>query len=133
MTAEHNLLLIITSAIYVVIVGVVVIFQFCLIAGAPWGRLTQGGRYEGALPVSGRIAAGLSAVLLACMGASIASAAGLAPHWPIWTAYAALSVQALSTLMNWITPSRAERLLWGPVTTIMLALALYVVFARPQT
>ncbi len=118
------------ATMYVVVVGSVILFQFCLIAGAPWGRLTQGGRFEGALPVSGRVAAVLSVLLLVCMGAGVFSAAGMAPYWPKWTAYAALIVQALSMMLNWITPSRAERLLWGPVTTVMLALVVYVIFAR---
>ncbi len=117
----------IAAVAYLTIVAGVVVFQFCLIAGAPWGRLTQGGRHEGALPASGRIAAGLSVPLLICMGAGIASAAGMRPNWPQWSSYAVLAVQALSTLLNWITPSRAERLLWAPVTSVMLALAVYVV------
>ena len=114
--------------LYVAIVAGVIAFQLCLVAGAPWGRLTQGGRYNGTLPAPGRVAAGLSIPLLVCLAAGIASAAGLPPDWPRWTAWAALTVQALSTLLNWITPSRAERLLWGPVTAIMLVLAAYVVF-----
>jgi hypothetical protein len=115
------------ALLYALIVAGIVVFQFCLIAGAPWGRLTQGGRHEGALPASGRIAAGLSTVLLACMAAGITSAAGLVPNGPGWTGWAALGVQTLSTLMNWITRSRAERNLWGPVTAVMLGLAVYVV------
>lgn len=115
---------------YVILVAGVIVFQVCLIAGAPWGRMTQGGRHEGALPVAGRVAAALSVILLACMGAGIASAAGTTPNWPMWTAYVALAVQALSTTLNWITPSPAERRLWGPVTAVMLALAAYVVFAK---
>jgi hypothetical protein len=114
--------------LYVLVVAGVIIFQFCLIAGAPWGRLTQGGRHEGALPAPARIAAGLSVFLLACMGASISSAAGMLPGWPGWTGWAALGVQVLSTVLNWITPSRAERHLWGPITAGMLGLAVYVVF-----
>lgn len=120
----------IAAILYVIIVVGVIVFQFCLIAGAPWGRLTQGGRHEGALPVAGRVAAALSVLLLVFMGAGIASAAGITPNWPMWTAYVALAVQALSTTLNWITPSRAERRLWGPITAVMLALAAYAVFAK---
>ena len=115
------------AMLYMGIVGLVIVFQLCLIAGAPWGQLTQGGRYEGTLPLLGRITAGLSVPLLACMAAGIASAAGMPPNWSRWTGWVALVVQALSTLLNWITPSRAERLLWGPVTLVMLALAAFVV------
>jgi hypothetical protein len=116
--------------LYVIIVAIVVLFQFCLIVGAPWGRVTQGGRYEGSLPVTGRVAAALSVPILICMGASIASAAGLVPNWTGWTAYAATALQALITTLNWITPSQPERLLWGPITSIMLLLAALVVFIK---
>jgi hypothetical protein len=120
-----------TAAIlYGMVVAGVIVFQFCLIAGAPWGPLTQGGRHEGALPVAGRVAAALSVLLLVCMGAGIASAAGITPNWPMWTAYAALAAQAMSTILNWITPSLAERRLWGPITAVMLALAASVVLGK---
>jgi len=36
----------------------------------------------------------------------------------------------LSTTLNWITPSQKERFLWGPITSIMLLLAAYVVFIK---
>ncbi len=103
-------------------------FQIALIAGAPWGRITQGGTHEGALPRRGRCMAALSVVLLAGMACAILSAAGLWPHWPSWTGWAALGVQAVSALLNWITPSPPERALWGPVTTAMLLCAGHVVF-----
>lgn len=115
------------ALLYVLLMAGVIVFQVCLIAGAPWGHLTQGGRHVGSLPTAGRIAAGLSIVLLAGMGAAIASVAGLPPGWPIWTGWVAAVVQALSTLLNWITPSAAERRLWGPVTSVLLGLAVYVV------
>lgn len=113
----------IPAFVYAAICAAVIVFQFCLIAGAPWGPLTQGGKNPGALPASGRIAAALSVVLLAMMAAAMLSAAGLWPRWPLWTAWTTLGIQVLSTLMNWITPSRPERLLWGPVTTLMLIAA----------
>lgn len=118
----------IAAVLYLTIVAFVVIFQFCLMFGAPWGRLTQGGRNEGALPISGKVTAAVSVPLLLFMAASVTSAAGLAPNWPAWTAYAAIAIQGLSTILNWITPSRPERRLWGPITSIMLLLAGYVVF-----
>lgn len=114
---------------YAVICGCVIVFQFCLISGAPWGRLTQGGTNPGALPVSGRVAAVVSAVLLTLMAGSILSAAGLWLHWPHWMGWVALGIQTVSTILNWITPSRPERLLWAPVTTAMFAMALLVLLA----
>ena len=120
----------ILAILYALIIALVVLFQLCLVFGAPWGQITQGGRYEGPLPVIGRVAAMLSIPILICMGASITSAAGLGPYWAGWTAYAALAMQALSTTLNWITPSQKEKLLWGPITSIMFLLAAYVVFLK---
>ena len=120
----------IPAVLYALIIALVVLFQVCLIFGAPWGQITQGGRYEESLPVGGRVVATLSVPTLIFMGASITSAAGLMPNWADWTAYAAIAVQALSTTLNWITPSQKERFLWGPITSIMLLLAAYVVFIK---
>jgi hypothetical protein len=33
------------------------------------------------------------------------------------------------TTLNWMTPSKPERLLWAPITSIMLLLASYVVLS----
>ncbi|MEP5622777.1 MAG: hypothetical protein ABJP82_09380 [Hyphomicrobiales bacterium] len=106
----------------------VVGFQFALMAGAPWGHLTQGGQNHGALPTKNRIAAFISVFILAGMALAIISIAGFWPHWPVWTAWVALAIQSVVTLLNWITRSKPERRLWGPITTAMLVLAATVVF-----
>jgi ABC-type Mn2+/Zn2+ transport system permease subunit len=113
---------------YIFILLGMIVFQFCLIAGAPWGRMTQGGRHEASLPISGRVVAGISVVLLVFMATGVASEAKLIAGLPKWVPYTGLTIQALSALLNWITPSRIERLIWAPITTLMLTLALYVVF-----
>lgn len=118
----------IAALIYIAFITIVIIFQFCLMLGAPWGHLTQGGQTQGALPLKGKIAAGASVIVLLAMAGGVISAAGLFPNWPMWVTWTALIVQALSTLANWATPSKPERLLWGPITTIMLCLALLVTF-----
>ena len=103
-------------------------FQLALIAGAPWGPWTQGGKHTGALPAAGRIAAFISIFVLAAMACGVLSAAGLWPQWPGWTKWVALGVQSLVTILNWITPSKPERRLWGPLETVLLILAATVVF-----
>ena len=103
-------------------------FQFALIAGAPWGNVTQGGQHHGALPTKNRIGAGVSVFLIAGKALAIGSIAGFWPFWPEWTAWAALALQSVVTLLNWITPSRPERRLWAPITTFMLLVAATVVF-----
>ena len=116
-----------TSAlIYFTICLSVVLFHVCMIAGAPWGRLTQGGANAGKLPARGRIAAGFAALLMLAMGLSMISAAGFTPNWPIWTGWTTLALTVISVIANLATPSIAERKLWGPVTIIMLVLATFV-------
>ncbi len=122
----------ILAFVYSTLCAGVIAFQFALIAGAPWGHLTQGGGNDGPLPIRGRIAAGISVFLLAAMSLSILSAAGLWPSWPIWTGWASIALQTVVTLLNWVTPSVPERKLWGPITTVMLVLATAVVIGTLQ-
>lgn len=114
--------------VYGLLCVAVIFFQIALIAGAPLGRFTQGGAHEGALSLKGRVLAALSILVLGFMALAILSAAGFPGlGWPRWTAWVALGVQALSCLANWATPSVPERQFWGPMTTVMLAFAGYVV------
>ena len=117
----------IAAGVYVFLVLGVISFQMALIVGVPWGHLTQGGRHPGRLPLWSRVVAGVSVVLLLCMGVAIASRGGLAPSTPVWLGWGTVGVQTLSTLANWMTPSAAERRLWAPINTVMLIAALYVV------
>lgn len=108
---------------YAAICLCVICFQVAIILGAPLGPVTQGGRHPGTLPLPNRIMAGASIFILGGLALAVVSAAGLWPRWPSWAGWAALAVQAIVTLLNWITPSRAERRLWAPITSAMLALA----------
>ena len=90
------------------------------------GQDTQGAQVDGPLPRSGRIVAAVSIVILAAMALAILSADGRWPDWPWWTGWAAVAMNALMMVLNWITPSRAERRLWGPITTVIFGLAVAV-------
>ncbi|WP_373237883.1 hypothetical protein [Cohaesibacter celericrescens] len=114
------------SYIYCAIILGVIGFQVALILGAPWGRITQGGQVDGPLPRSGRIIAAVSIAILVGMALAILSADGRWPGWPSWTGWAVVAMNAVMMVLNWITPSTAERKLWGPITTVILVLALTV-------
>ncbi|MCR9158595.1 MAG: hypothetical protein NXH80_15250 [Rhodobacteraceae bacterium] len=102
-------------------------FQVALILGAPLGRYTQGGQHDGALPMSGRIIAAVSIPVLLFQGLAILSAAGFPGlGWPVWTGWMALAVTGVSTVLNWITPSKPERMVWGPIMLVLSAMALVV-------
>lgn len=103
-------------------------FQIALILGAPWGRVTQGGQVDGPLPRSGRVVAALSIIVLMATAFAILSTDGHWPHWPRWTMWPALAVITISTILNWITPSAAERKLWAPIMTVLFAITLAIVW-----
>ncbi len=105
-------------------------FQVALILGAPLGRYTQGGQNDGALPMSGRIIAAVSIPVVLFQGLAILSAAGFPGlGWPFWTGWVALAVTGVSTVLNWITPSKLERMVWGPIMLVLTAMALVVMTA----
>lgn len=117
------------SYFYGVLILGVIGFQIALILGAPWGRLTQGGQVDGPLRASGRIAAAISIVILFGLALAVLSADGRWPFWPLWTGWTAIVVNAVIAVLNWITPSVRERRLWAPITTLMLLVAVAVVWS----
>ena len=108
----------------------VAVFQLALVAGAPWGHLTMGGRFPGRLPSGMRGVAAFSALLLVAFAVIVASRAGLAlpgtglvAPWFVWIV---VGYSMLGVLANAATPSRGERSLWLPVTIVLLASSLVV-------
>ena len=108
----------------------VAIFQVVVILGAPVGRFTQGGQHEGKLPIGNRALAAVSMVLLLAMSATVSGKIGRGP-------FASLSPGVVATLwwitvvylfvgvvMNLASRSKEERLLFAPLTTIILVLVL---------
>lgn len=112
----------IAAQVYALLAGMVILFQVAMILGAPWGHLTQGGFHPGVLPVQQRVMAGASSFLMAGMAFVILSRAGvLARHgWTGAAIWGVLAMAALGAAMNLVTPSAPERMIWAPVTLVML-------------
>jgi hypothetical protein len=115
---------------FIGLVAVVAAFQVALVAGAPWGHLTQGGRHAGPLPASGRAVAAVSIAILLGFAVVVAARAGFTlPAWQPTTRYLVWAVVAygvLGTFANAVTPSAAERRLWLPIAVAMLVTSLAV-------
>ncbi|MDB5440012.1 MAG: hypothetical protein JWM33_2439 [Caulobacteraceae bacterium] len=109
-------------------------FQLALAAGLPWGDYAMGGAFSGTLPPSLRIAAVVQALLISAAILVILSRAGLAlPSWRNASRYLVWPIVALlgaSLVLNLITPSGRERLIWAPVAGAMFLTALRVLLAR---
>lgn len=119
---------VLVACLHAGLAAIVVVFQVLLVFGAPWGHLTMGARHTGRLDPAGRTMAAASAVLLIAVAVAVLSAAGLGAVWPRWTLWAAITISALSTLANAVTPSAPERRLWLPIVSLMLLCALVVAF-----
>lgn len=122
----------VTVAAWVFAVGsfFVVAFQLAVAAGAPWGHLTQGGRHAGTLPTGGRIAAAVSALLMAAFAGIVLVRAGVVQaDWQGWLRpwiWLVVAFCLLTVLANAASRSRSERALWLPVGLALLAASLVV-------
>ena len=114
--------------IFTVAAVLVILLHLVLVAGAPIGFMTMGGRNPGVLPASARKSSLAQAVIVACFIVIVWDTAGRisfmqgAP-WMIWVVVA---VSAVSLVANTITPSVRERYFGIPATLGMLGGSLLV-------
>ena len=120
----------IAGIVYAAATAVVVAFQIALALGAPWGAYAMGGAYPGQFPPALRIAALVQAGILIGLAGIVLARAGIAlkswervARWMVWVAVA---FSAVSLLLNLITPSAGERMLWAPVAFALLVCSLMV-------
>ena len=76
--------------------ALVVLFHGAVILGAPLGRLTQGGRHDGALPPLNRLFAAVSAGLMVGVALAVLAAAGQGPDWPRWVGWSGVVLGGLA-------------------------------------
>ncbi|HEX2590476.1 MAG TPA: hypothetical protein VHL34_03230 [Rhizomicrobium sp.] len=122
--------------LYLALLAVLCVFQIALALGAPWGALAMGGAYPGVYPPAMRVAALVQIVVYGAMGAVVAARAGIgvvqlerASRWAIWLVVA---INAIALVLNLITPSASERMLWAPVAAVMFFASLRVAMQRER-
>ena len=118
------------AIVYAVVSAGVVAFQVALALGAPWGSVAMGGAFPGQLPPALRLTALLQAVVLVLMSGVVLARAGVAlrrwhraSRWLVWVVVA---FAAVSLVLNLITPSAGERMIWAPAAFVLLASSLLV-------
>ena len=121
-----------TTATYVFsfLTAVAMLFQLALVLGAPWGEMAMGGKFPGRFSLKLRISAVVQMLLLALMAMVVLTRAGFVfselfelSKSAIWFVVALCVVSAI---LNTITPSKKERMLWSPVTIILVICAVVV-------
>jgi hypothetical protein len=118
---------------------IVAAFQAALVLGAPWGEYTQGGGTSGALASSGRLFAAVSCVLSIVMAGAILARAGEGPLQRLPArvvtvlAWVATVYSMVAVVLNIITRSTAERVLWAPLSIVLLLLVATVMVTTRRT
>lgn len=114
----------IAAVVFALLAGVVVLFQVAMAVGAPWGEFTMGGRYRGAFPPATRFVALASAVVVALMGVMVLAHAGVAfpglADAAVWAIWIVVGYSVAGLVMNLLTHSARERMVWAPVVAVML-------------
>ena len=122
------------AQVFAVLTGGVMLFQLALALGAPWGEFAMGGAFPGVFPPAMRVAALVQTVVLGAVALVILSRAGIVlPSWARASrvlAWIIVGLLAVSVVLNLITPSPMERMIWAPVTVVLFASALRVAAAR---
>lgn len=115
---------------YAFLMGIVILFQFCLTLGLPWGAASMGGKFPGKYPPRMRMVSFLNMPVLGFAAGIVLARAGL--HFNglrsmsgtgIWFV---VGFSAVSVFLNSITPSRIERAIWVPVTSVHLITSVIV-------
>lgn len=116
------------------LIALVIAFQVALALGAPWGRFAMGGAFPEDFPPAMRVAALVQSVVLAAIALVMLSRAGLAaPRLRTasqWLSWIVVGLTAVAFVLNLVTPSAGERLVWAPVCLALFATALRVALSR---
>jgi len=118
------------SIVFAILMGMIIVLQFGLALGMPWGEYSMGGRFPGKYPPAMRVSCIFQILLLAFLASIVLAKAGLVlpgmygfSGTAVWFV---VGFSVLSVILNSITPSRKERRLWLPVAVLLLITSLIV-------
>ena len=116
--------------IFCALTAVTIAFQLALALGVPWGEMAMGGKYPGRFPPKMRVAAVVQSLILLLIGLVVLVRAEVimpnmfsASKTAIWIVVAICLVGAI---LNIITQSKKERILWAPVTLALVCCSVIV-------
>lgn len=120
----------IAVAIFLSLCANVALFQLALALGAPWGEYTMGGRFPGKLPPKMRVAALMQIVVLLVLAFIVLIRSG----WALSQFYSSgktgiwfvAAFFVLGSFLNLSTPSKGERVIWGPVNILLLTTSIII-------
>lgn len=114
----------ISAYIFLIATIFVILFQLGLAFGMPWGEYAMGGKFPGKFPIAMRIAALVQILILIIFATTVLiNAQIILPEFykfsqtAIWFV---LAFSILGSVLNIITKSKKERMIWAPVSIILL-------------
>lgn len=126
------MLITLSAIIFSILSAILVLFQLGLTIGMPWGEASMGGKFPGKYPPKMRVVSLVNSILLCFMAAIVLTKSGmLFPHFKTFsnvTIYFVVGFSTVATILNIITPSKIERKLWAPVSTMLLITSIIVAF-----
>jgi hypothetical protein len=127
---EKEIEMTLAAILFLTVSLIVALFQLALALGAPWGEYTMGGRYPGKLPPKMRTTAFIQIIIIFVFACIVLIKSGLIfsqfyfiGRIAIWFVVAFF---VLGSVLNLLTPSKGERMIWGPVNILLLATSIYV-------
>jgi hypothetical protein len=112
------MILSISVLIFILLIGIVIIFQASLAAGMPWGAASMGGKFPGKYPPKMRVVALINILILIFIGLiGLIRVNIIFPQiMPLAkpAMWVVVSFFVIGTVLNIITPSKIERI-WAPV------------------
>jgi len=119
-----------TEILFTSLICIVILFQAGLSLGAPWGKLSMGGKYPGKYPHKMRIIALINILVLLLIEAIMLIRSNLIisdlfnlSRIAIWFVVVFF---ILGTVMNTITHSKWERIIWLPVNILLFVCSLLI-------
>lgn len=117
--------------IYFIIISVIVtLFQLALAFGAPLGKFANGGKFPGSLPKNMRFLPFIQIAILWFFVYIVSIESNIISNQPsalgsigIWFVVAFFF---LGAILNLSTPSKPERMVWGPVNVITFIAVLLI-------
>ena len=111
----------------------IAVFQIALAAGAPLGRAAWGGSHE-RLPRNLRVASAIAAAVWVLAAFVVLAGAGFdASPIPVsvadWATWVLVALLVLGAVMNFLSRSRLERIVWGPIALALTGLTSVVASA----
>lgn len=115
-----------SASLNILVLLLVTAFQIALISGAPWGEYAFGGQNKGVLPRNLRIGSVITSFLYLGIAGHYLAQLGifpklLSPELNQIANWAIVGINTLALIMNTITPSKKERMIWAPVALVLLA------------